>query len=128
MLTRPTPTNHECCSPYDRQSRCMNFTATATSYIRVTQILKLCVETISPYKRHTSRTFFVPLLHPTSGILRHTSGLPKITLLTTLCLWGVLYERPRQSDAPRSTPRKMRVCPLSVYYPKMGSDTFLSIV
>ena len=37
-LTRPTPTNHECCSPYDRQSSRTNFTATATSYIRVTQI------------------------------------------------------------------------------------------
>ena len=39
-LTRPTPTNHECSSPYDRQSSRTNFTATATSYIRVTQNLK----------------------------------------------------------------------------------------
>ena len=97
-LTRPTPMNHECCSPYNRQSSRMSFTGTATSYIWVTQILKLCVETASPYEGHTSHTFFVRLLGPTSGLLRHTSGLPKIlcwlclTLLTTLCLWGVPYE------------------------------------
>ena len=30
-LTRPTPTNHERCSPYDRQSSRTSFTATATS-------------------------------------------------------------------------------------------------
>ena len=58
MLTRPTPTNHECCSPYDRQSSRTNFTATVTSYIRVTQILKLRMETASPYEGHTSCTFF----------------------------------------------------------------------
>ena len=34
-LTRLTPTHHERGSPYDRQSSCTNFTATATSYIRV---------------------------------------------------------------------------------------------
>ena len=47
------------CNPYDRQSSHMRFTATATSYIRVTQILKLHMETASPYEGHTSRTFFV---------------------------------------------------------------------
>ena len=35
-LMQPTLTDHEFCSPYDRQSSCMSFTATATSYIRVT--------------------------------------------------------------------------------------------
>ena len=58
MLTRPTPTNHEHCSPYDRQSSCMSFSATATSYIQVTQNLERHVETASPYEGHTSRTFF----------------------------------------------------------------------
>ena len=77
-LMRPTPTNHERCSPYDRQSSCMSFSATATSYIWVTQNLKRHMETASPYEGHTSRTFFVQLLDPTSGLLRHTSGLPKI--------------------------------------------------
>ena len=102
--------NHERCSPYDRQSSRMNFTATATSYIRVTQILKLCMETASPYEGHTSRTFFARLLDPTAGLLCHTSGLPKIlpwlclTILTMLGLWGAPSERPRQVDAPRSTP------------------------
>ena len=66
--------------------------------------------TTSPYEGHTSRTFFVRLPDPTSGLLRHTSGLPKIlpwlrlTLLTMLGLWGVPYERPRQVDVPRTTP------------------------
>ena len=88
----------------------MNFTATATSYIQVTQNLKQCMEIASPYKGHTSHTFFAQLLDPTSGLLQHTSGLPKIlprlrlTLLTTLGLWGVPSEQPRQVDAPRSTP------------------------
>ena len=88
-LTRPTPSNHERCSPYDRQSSHMNFTATATSYIRVTQKFTLCMETASPYEGHTSRTFFARLLDLNSGLLRHTSGFPKIlpwlrlTLLTT---------------------------------------------
>ena len=68
------------------------------------------METASPYEGHTSRTFFARLLDPTSGLLRHTSGLPKIlprlrlTLLTMLGLWGVPYEQPRQSDVPRTTP------------------------
>ena len=68
------------------------------------------MEIASPYKGHTSRTFFARLLDPTSRLLRHTSGLPKIlawlclTLLTMLGLWGVPYKRPRQSDAPRTTP------------------------
>ena len=58
----------------------------------------------------TSRIFFARLLDPTSGLVRHTSGLPKIlprlrlTLLTMLGLWGVPHERPRQADAPRTTP------------------------
>ena len=75
-----------------------------------TQNLKRHVETASPYEGHTSRTFFARLLDPFSGLLRPTSGLPKIlprlrlTLLMTLGLWGVPYERPRQSDAPRTTP------------------------
>ena len=97
-LMQPTLTNHEHCSPYDRQSSHMNFTATVTSYIRATQNLKQRMETASPYEGHTSCTFFARLLDPTSRLLRHTSGLPKIlpwlhlTLLTTLGLWGVPYE------------------------------------
>ena len=109
-LTRPTPTHHKCGNPYDRQSSRTNFTATATSYIWVTQNLKRRVETASPYEGHTSRTFVARLLDPTSRLLRHTSRLPKIlprlhlTLLTMLGLWGVPYERPRQVNAPRTTP------------------------
>ena len=97
-LMRPTPANHKRHSTYDRQSSHMSFTATATLYIRFTQILKLCMETASPYEGHTSQTFFAQLLDPTSGLLRHTSGLPKIlpwlhlTLLTVLGLWGVPSE------------------------------------
>ena len=108
-LTRPTPTHHERDNPYDRQSSRTNFNATATSYIRVTQNLKRRVEIASPYEGHTSRTFFAGLLDSTSGLLRGTSGLPKIlprlrlTLLTMLGLWGVPYERPRLVDAPRTT-------------------------
>ena len=95
---RPTLTNHKRCSPYDRQSSRMSFTVTVTSYIWVTQNFTLRMETASPYEGHTSHTFFVRLLEPTSGLLRHTSGLPKIlprlrlTLLTTLGLWGVPSE------------------------------------
>ena len=109
-LTRPTPMHHERDNPYNRQSRRTNFTATATSYNRVTQNLTRRVETTSPYEGHTSRTNFARLPDPTSGLLRHTSGLPKIlprlclTLLTMLGLWGDPYERPRYGDAPRSTP------------------------
>ena len=109
-LTRPTLTHHERGNPYDRQSSRTNFTATETSYIRVSQNLKRRVETTSPYEGHTSHTFFARLLYPTSGLCLHTSGLPKIlprlhlTLLTMLGLWGVPYERPRQSDAPRTIP------------------------
>ena len=109
-LTRPTPTHHERGNPYDRQSSRTNFNVTVTSYIRVTQNLKRRVERTSPYKGRTSRTFFARLLDPTYGLLRHTSGLPKIlprlrlTLLTMLGLWGVPYERPRLVDAPRTTP------------------------
>ena len=109
-LTRPTPTHHERGNPYDRQSSRTNFNATATSYIRVTQNLKRRVEIASPYEGHTSRTFYTRLLDSTSGLLRHTSGLPKIlprlrlTLLTMLGLWGVPYERPRLVDAPITTP------------------------
>ena len=109
-LMRPTPTHHEHDNPYDRQSSRTNFNATATSYIRVTQNFKPHMQTASPYEGHTTHTFFARLLDPTSGLLRHTSGLPKIlpqlrlTLLTMLGLWGVPYEQPRQSDAPRTTP------------------------
>ena len=105
VLTRPTPTHHERDNPYNRQSSRTNFNATATSYIRVTQNLKRRVETTSPYKRHTSRTFYTRLRDTTSGLLRHTSGLPKIlprlrlTLLTMLGLWGIPYKRPRYGDA-----------------------------
>ena len=110
VLTRPTPIHHERGNPYDRQSSCMNFNATATSYIRVTQNLKRRVEIASPYEGHTSRTFYTRLLDSTSGLLCHTSGLPEIlprlrlTLLIMLCRWGVSYERPRLDDAPRTTP------------------------
>ena len=71
------------------------------------------METTSPYEGHTSCTFFARLLDPTSGLLCHTSGLPKIlprlrlTILMMLGLWGVPYEPPRQSDAPRTTPTLM---------------------
>ena len=91
---------HTC--PDDRQSSCSNFTATATSYIWVTQILKLHVEVTSPYEGHTSCPSFLRLLHPTFGLLRHISGLPKLlhwlclTLLMMLALWGAPYEQPRQ--------------------------------
>ena len=110
VLTRPTPMHHERDNPYDRQSSHTNFNATATSYIRVTQNLKRRVETASPYKGHTSRTFYARLRDTTSGLLRHTSGLPKIlprlrlSLLMMLGLWGVPYERPRLVDAPKTTP------------------------
>ena len=105
-LTRPTPTHHERGNPYDRQSSRTNFNATATSYIRVTPNLKRRVEIASPYAGHTSRNFYMRLRDTTSGLLCHTSGLPKIlprlrrTLLTMLGLWGVPYKRPRQADAP----------------------------
>ena len=107
---QPTPMHHEHGNPYDRQSSRTNFTATVTSCIWVTQILKRRVETASPYEGHTSHTFFVRLLDPTSRLLHHTSGLPKIlpwlclTLLTPLGLWGVPSKQPRQGDAPRSSP------------------------
>ena len=105
-LTRPSPTNHKRCSPYNRQSTCTSSTVTVTSYIWVTQILKLHVETASAYEGHTSRTFFSRLLHPTSRLLCYTSGLHQLclTLLMTLGLWGKPYEKPRQGDAPRTTP------------------------
>ena len=109
-LMQPTPTHHEHGNPYNRQSSRTNFNATATSYIRVTENFKRRVETTSPYEGHTSRTLFARLLDPTSGLVRHTSGLLKIlpqlrlTLLTMLGLWGTPYERPRQSNAPRTTP------------------------
>ena len=76
-LTRPTPIHHERGNPYDRQSSRTNFNATATSYIRVTQNLKRRLEIASPYEEHTSRTFFARLLDSFSGLLHHTSGLPK---------------------------------------------------
>ena len=70
--------------PDDRQSRRSNFTVTVTSYIQVTQILKLHMEATSPYEGHTSRPSFSLILHPSSGLLHHISGLPK--LLYWLCL------------------------------------------
>ena len=76
---------------------------------------KLCVETASPYEGDTSRTFFARLLDPTSGLLHHISGLPKIlhqlrlTLLKMLCSWGVPYEQPRLGDAPRPTSTYIRI-------------------
>ena len=104
-LMQPTPTHYKLCflhvthkCPDDRQSSCSSFTVTVTLYIWVTQILKLCVETTSPYKGHTSCSSFSRLLHLTSGLLHHISGLPKIlywlhlTLLMILALWGALYE------------------------------------
>ena len=109
-LMRPTPMTHERCNPYDRQSSRTSFSATATSYIWVTQILKLHMETAFPYEGRTSHTFFARLLDPASGLLCDTSGSPKIlhwlclTLLTMLGLWGAPSERPRQVDAPRTTP------------------------
>ena len=42
----------------DSSSR-MSFTVTATSYIRATEILKLHVETTSPYEGHTSHPSFL---------------------------------------------------------------------
>ena len=57
-LMRPTPTHHERGNPYNRQSSRTIFNATATSYIRVTQNLKRCVEIASPYEGHTSHTFY----------------------------------------------------------------------
>ena len=117
VLMRLTPTNHEHCilhmaykCPYDRQSSCTSFTVTVTSYIQVTQVLKLCMETTSPYEGHTSYPSFSRLLDPTSGLLHHTSRLPKIlhwlclTLLMMLGLWGAPYKCPRQGNVPRSTP------------------------
>ena len=89
-LTPPTPTNHERCSPYDRQSSRSSFTVTATSYIWVTQNFTLHMETASPYEGHTSHTFFVRLLEPTSGLLHHTSRLPKILPRLRLALLMML--------------------------------------
>ena len=66
-LTQPILMHHEHGNPYDRQSSRTNFTATATSYIRVAQNLKRRVETASPYKGQTSHTIFAQLLNPTSG-------------------------------------------------------------
>ena len=57
-LMQPSLMNHKRCSPHDRQSSRMSFTATVTLYIRVTHILKLHMETASPYEGRTSRTFF----------------------------------------------------------------------
>ena len=45
--------------PYDRQSGRTSFTVTATLYIQVTQIFKLCMETTSPYEGHTSHPSFL---------------------------------------------------------------------
>ena len=76
-LMRPTPTHHERGNPYDRQSSRTNFTATATSYIRVTQNLKQRVEIASPYEGHTSCTFYTRLRDTTSGLPKIHPGYPK---------------------------------------------------
>ena len=82
---------HAC--PYDRQSHHTISTVTATSYIQVTEHSDLCMESTSPYEGHTHHPSSSQLLHPTSGLLWHISGLPKIlhwlclTLLTMLALW-----------------------------------------
>ena len=76
-LMRPTPTHHEHGNPYDRQSSRMNFTATATSYIRVSQNLKQRVEIASPYEGHTSCTFYTQLRDTTSGLPKIQPGYPK---------------------------------------------------
>ena len=127
-LMQPTPMHYDLCflcvahtCPDDRQSSFSSFTATGTMYIWVTQILKLRMETTSPYKGHTSHSSLSQLLHLTSRLLSHISGLPKIlywlclTLLTMLALWGAPYKRPGQDDAPRSTPTyypwRISVCP-----------------
>ena len=104
-LMQPTPTHYEHCLlcmvhtySYDRQTSCSTFTVTATSCIQVTKNSDLRVETASPYEGHTSHPFFLQLPHRTSGLLYHTSGLPKIlhwlrlTLLMTLALWGAAYK------------------------------------
>ena len=104
-LTRPTLMLYELCflhiackCTYNRQSICTSFTVTATSYIQVTQILKLCVGTTSPYKGHTCCPSFLRLLDPTSGLPSNTSRLPKLLhwlcliLLMTLGLRGAPYE------------------------------------
>ena len=57
MLMQPTLTHYELhllhvahVSPYKGQSSHLNFTATETPYIWVTQGHSLCVEPVSPYK------------------------------------------------------------------------------
>ena len=76
----------------------MTFTVTVTSCIQAIQKSDLHMETTSAYEGHTSRPSFLQLLHHTSGVLCHTSGLPIVlhwlclTLLMTLALWGVPYE------------------------------------
>ena len=64
-LMRPTLTYYELCflhvahtCPDDRQSSHSGYTATVTSYIQVIQILKLRMETTSPYEEHTSCSSF----------------------------------------------------------------------
>ena len=77
---------HTC--PDDRQSSHSNFTVTATLYIWVTQILKLCVEVTSPYEGNTSCPSFLQLLHPTSGLLRHINpSNPSDTILLVVSLF-----------------------------------------
>ena len=104
-LMQPTPTHYKLCflcmahtCPDDRQSSHSSFTVTATSYIWVTQILNVQMETTPPYEGHTSRSSFLRLLHLTSELLNHISGLPIIlhwlclTILTRLALWGAPYK------------------------------------
>ena len=124
---------HTC--PDDRQSSPSSSTVTATSYIQVTQILNVHLDTTSPYEGHACHSSFSRLLHLTSGLFRHISRLPKIlhwlclTLQMMLALWGAPYECPRQGvllDLHLPTIHITHLCLLLVYYPKMGSDTFLS--
>ena len=87
-LTRPTPTHHECGNPYNRQSSCTNFIATAISCIWVTPNLQRRVETffarlvrppphpsilhnVSQTFRHRP-TVCTPSYHVCQAVLRHT--------------------------------------------------------
>ena len=71
MLTQPILMHNECCFlcmayayPYNRLSSHVSFTVSVTSYIRVSQILDLCMETTSPYKGPTPSSYFqVTLSH-----------------------------------------------------------------
>ena len=66
VLMQPTLMHYELCFlcvtqsfPYDRQSSCMTFTVTATSYIWDIEKSDLCMETTSTYEGHTSHPSFL---------------------------------------------------------------------